>query len=150
MLSIFARRGEIGSATPIPVHAVLSRGLERFLAEREGGEARWLKAVGFGAKDGDLVMVPNSEGGIGCVVLGLGAGRDPHALALCSERLPGGLYALGQDADGFGGPRAAYAWAIGSYAVDRYRSRKKPARSDAPRLLLSDEKNNKTETRIAE
>src|SRR5205085_6908610 len=115
MLSIFARRGEIGSATPIPVHAVLSKALERFLAERDAGEARWLKAVGFGAKDGELVMVPNSEGGIGSVVLGLGAGRDPHALALCSERLPGGRYTLGQIPGGCGGPRAAYAWAIGSY-----------------------------------
>ena len=121
MLSIFAGRGEIGPATPIPVHAVLSKGLEPFLAERDAGEARWLKAVGFGAKDGELVVVPNSESGIGCVVLGLGAGRDPHALALCSERLPGGLYTLGQIAGGFGGPRAAYAWAIGSYTFDRYR-----------------------------
>ena len=116
MLSIFTRRGEIGSVTPIPVNAVLSKGIEQFLAERDAGEVRWLKAVGFGAKDGELVMVPNSEGGIGSVVLGLGAGRDPHALALCSERLPGGLYTLGQIPSGCGGPRAAYAWAIGSYA----------------------------------
>jgi leucyl aminopeptidase len=116
MLSIFARRGEIGSATPIPVHAVLSKGLERFLGEREGAEARWLKAIGFGAKDGELVIVPNSEGGIGSVVLGLGQGRDSHALALLSERLPAGLYTLGQIPDGFAGMRAAYGWAIGSYA----------------------------------
>src|SRR5215472_16492875 len=116
MLSIFVRRADIGSAAPIPVHAVLPKGLERFLAERAGAEARWLKSVGFAAKDGELVLVPNSEGGIGSVVLGLGPGRDPHALALCTERLPAGLYALGDIPDGFGGTRAAYAWAIGSYA----------------------------------
>ena len=150
MLSIFAGRGEIGPATPIPVHAVLSKGLEQFLAERDAGEARWLKAVGFGAKDGELVVVPNSESGIGCVVLGLGAGRDPHALALCSERLPGGFYTLGQIAGGFGGPRAAYAWAIGSYVFDRYRSRKKPSRLDTPRLVLSDDIDGDAVSRIAE
>src|SRR3954469_13360632 len=101
MLSIFALPEEIGSAAPIPVHAVLAKGLERFLTECGSAEARWLKAVGFGAKDGELVLVPNSEGGIGAVVLGLGLGRDPHALALCTERLPPGLYTLGQVPDAF-------------------------------------------------
>ena len=128
MLSSFAKRPDIGSATPIPVHAVLPKGLERFLAERGSAEARWLKSTGFAAKEGELVLVPDSEGAIGSVVLGLGAGRDPHALALCTERLPAGLYALGEIPDGFGGGRAAYAWAIGTYAFDRYRSRKKSAR----------------------
>ena len=150
MLSIFARRGEIGSATPIPVHAVLSKGLERFLAERDAGAARWLKSVGFGAKDGELVLVPNSEGGIACAVLGLGSGRDPHAVALCSERLPAGLYMFGHIADGFAGPRGAYAWAIGSYAFDRYRSRKKAARADGPRLVLTDDIDGDEVSRIAE
>ena len=150
MLSSFAKRADIGSATPIPVHAVLPKGLERFLAGRSEAEARWLKAVGFGAKDGELVLVPNGEGGIGCVVLGLGAGRDPHALALCTERLPPGLYALGDVPDAFGGARAAYAWAIGTYAFDRYRSRRKSAPKESPRLVLPDAVDGEAVTRIAE
>ncbi len=150
MLSSFAKRADIGSATPIPMHAILPKGLERFLAERTEAESRWLKAVGFGAKDGELVLVPNGEGGIGCVVMGLGAGRDPHALALCAERLPPGLYALGDVPDAFGGARAAYAWAIGTYTFDRYRSRRKSARKEDPRLVLPDAVDAEAVTRIAE
>ena len=149
MLSIFAKRGDIGSATPIPVHAVLPKGLERFLAER-GAEAGWLKSVGFAAKEGELVLVPNKEGAIGSVVLGLGAGRDPHAFALCAERLPPGLYTFGEIPGGFGGLSAAYAWAIGTYAFNRYRSRKKSARSEEARLVLPDNLDGEAVSRIAQ
>src|ERR1043166_6357946 len=150
MLSIFAKRGDIGSAVPIPVHAVLPKGLERFLAERSSADARWLKAVGFAAKEGELVLVPDSAGGIGSVVMGLGPGRDPHALALCTERLPAGFYTLGEVPDGFGGARAAYGWGIGSYAFDRYRSRKKSSRAEGPRLVLVDDMDGQAVSRIAE
>ena len=149
MLSTFIKRGDIGSATPIPVHAVLPKGLERFLAEH-AAQAGWLKSVGFAAKEGELIFVPDKNGAIGSVVLGLGAGRDPHALALCTERLPPGLYTLGEIPDGFGGLRAAYAWAIGTYAFNRYRSRKKSARSEEPRLVLPDNLDGEAVSRIAE
>jgi leucyl aminopeptidase len=150
MLSIFASRADSGSATPIPVHAVLPKGLERFLSERASAEARWLKAVGFAAKEGELVLVPNDEGAVGSVVLGLGQGRDPHALALCAERLPPGVYSLGEVPDGFGGAQAAYGWAIGTYAFDRYRSRKKASHAEGPRLVLPDDVDGQAVSRIAE
>src|SRR5579871_5052127 len=149
MLSTFVKRGDIGSATPIPVHAVLPKGLERFLAGH-AAQAGWLKSVGFAAKEGELVFVPDKDGAIGAVVLGLGAARDPHALALCTERLPPGLYTFGEIPDGFGGLRAAYAWAIGTYAFNRYRSRKKAARSEEPRLLVPDNLDGEAVSRIAE
>ena len=66
---------------------------------------------------------------------GSGLGRDPHALALFSEKLPPGLYALGEVPDAFAGAHAAYAWAIGTYAFDRYRGAGKGRRKH-PRLLL--------------
>jgi leucyl aminopeptidase len=68
----------------------------------------------------------------------LGAGRDPLALAAFSERLPAGLYALGDVPPAFAGTRAAYAWAIGTYKFDRYRSRKKTESKEMPRLLVQD------------
>ncbi len=83
-------------------------------------------------------------------MLGLGAGRDPHALAAFSERLPPGTYALGDVPPAFGGARAAYAWAIGTYAFDRYRGRKKPPRKDKPRLVLPDGVDGATVSRLAE
>ena len=151
MLSIFATETEAGAARPIPLHAVLPKDLENFLGSREPAEARWLKATAFAAKEGELVLVPGADGGLGTAVLGLGAGRDPHALALFSERLPPGLYGLGEVPAAFSGARAAYAWAIGTYAFERYRGqRKKTARKEHPRLVLPKGIDGEAVSRIAE
>jgi leucyl aminopeptidase len=135
MLKIFAGEQDAGAAAPVVLHAVLAKDLERFLASRPAAEARWLKATGFAAKDGELQFVPGAGERLGAAVLGLGAGRDPFALALFSERLPPGIYALGDVPEPFAGARAAYAWAIGTYAYDRYRSRR-DEEPKAPHLVV--------------
>ncbi len=148
MLSVFATTAEAVAAKPITLHAVLPKELERFLSERTATEARWLRATGFGAKDGELALVPGPDGALGSAVLGLGAGRDPHALALFSERLPPGLYRLGQVPSSYAGARAAYAWAIGGYKFDRYRRKK--AGKEHPRLVLPEGVDGEAASRIAE
>src|SRR5712691_7007090 len=125
MLSILASETELGAENPVPLHAVLPKDLERLLSSLGDAQARWLRATGFAGKEGELVLVPNETGGLGAAVLGLGAGRDPHALALFSERLPPGLYRLADVPPAFAGAGAAYAWGIGAYAFERYRSQAK-------------------------
>jgi leucyl aminopeptidase len=136
MLSIFALPTEAAAANPVTLHAVLPKELEKFLSSRTPAQSRWLRATGFSGGEGELAMVPNDSGGLGSVVLGLGAGRDPHAVALFSERLPPGLYALGDMPAMFAGARAAYGWAIGTYSFDMYRKHKKSAHKEVPRLVL--------------
>src|SRR5687768_11869809 len=138
MLSVFATLNDLGGDKPVLLHAVQPKDLERFLADRPAAEARWLRATGFAAKEGELQLIPADDGRLQAAVLGLGAGRDPHALASFSERLPPGAYALGDVPPAFAGARAAYAWAIGTYAFDRYRGRKQTPRKDKPRLVLPD------------
>src|SRR5258706_5323157 len=151
MLSVFATEAELGGQKPVPVHAVLPKDLERFLSSLGAVEARWLRATGFTAKEGELVLVPNEAGGFGAAVLGLGPGRDPHAFAPFSERLPPGAYRLGDVPSAFGGVRAAYGWAIGTYAFERYRGqRKKPARKEHPRLVIRGGVEAEVVSRIAE
>lgn len=150
MLSVFATAKDLGGESPVLLHAVVPKDLERFLAARSPAEARWLSAVGFAAKDGELQFVPNDSGRLQAAVLGLGAGRDPHALAAFSERLPPGTYALGDVPPAFGGARAAYAWAIGTYVFDRYRARKTTAKKDKARLVLPDGVDGSAISRLAE
>src|SRR5258706_3428722 len=151
MLSIFATEAEASEQKPVPLHAVLPKDQERFLSSLASGEARWLRATGFAAKEGELVLVPNDAGALGAAVLGLGPGRDPHAVALFSERLPPGFYRLGDVPSAFGGARAAYAWAIGTYAFERYRGqRKKSARKEHPRLVVPTGVDGEAVSRIAE
>jgi leucyl aminopeptidase len=150
MLSIFATRDEAAKSAAIALHAVLPKELEKFLAARTQAEARWLKATGFAAQEGELALVPGESGALGSVVLGLGAGRDPHAVALFSERLPPGLYALGAIPPNYGGQRAAYGWAIGTYAFDLYRKHKRSHRRELPRLVLPDGVDGAAVSRIAQ
>src|SRR5258708_30405677 len=112
MLSVFATEAELGEQKPVPLHAVLPKDQERFLSSLGSGEARWLRATGFAAKEGEFVLVPNEAGALGAAVLGLGPGRDPHALAMFSERLPPGLYRLDDVATPFGSSLAASTFAL--------------------------------------
>ena len=98
-----------------------------------------------------MVLIPGEGETLGGVVLGLGPGRDPHALAAFSERLPPGLYALGDVPAPFGGAGAAYAWAIGTYAFDKYRgARKKNAVKERARLVLPEGVDGEAVSRLAQ
>src|SRR5262245_24394910 len=150
MLTIFATVSEFAGEMPVKLHAVLPKDLERFLAGRGAKEARWLSTTGFAAKEGELQYIPGEDGRLQAAVLGLGAGRDPLALASFSERLPPGVYALDDVPPTFGGARAAYAWAIGTYVFDRYRPRSKSARKEKPRLVLPEGVDGSLVSRLAE
>jgi leucyl aminopeptidase len=149
MLKAFITADELGDVTPVPVHAVTSAGFERFLSDSSPRLLHWLKATGFTGREGDLALVPGDEG-LGAVILGLGAGRDPHALALFSEKLPSGIYTLGNVPDAFSGERAAFAWAIGTYAFDRYRARARKSQKNVARLVLPADIDGEKMSRIAE
>lgn len=143
MLSVFVRAAD----NPVPLHAVRTADVERFLGQLPENETRWLKRAGFTGKEGELVLVPAGEGALAACVLGLGAGRDPLALAAFSERLPAGDYALGKVPADFSGARAALAWALGSYSFARYRA---PAPKEQPRLVLPPGVDGEAVSRIAE
>ena len=150
MLKVFANREELGDAAPVPLHAVTSAGFEHFISDLSPHIVLCLKAIGFSGREGDLALVPDEADGLSAAVLGLGAGRDPHALALFSERLPHGFYVLGHVPDGFSGARAAYAWAIGVYSFERYRSRPVKTPKKLPRLVLDNDDDAERVTRIAQ
>ncbi len=108
----------------IPLHAVTTGELKRFLAKRPRREATYLSSTGFSARDGDLKLVPNASGGIACAVLGLGKGGDTLALAQFSEQLPAGTYRLDDVPAETGGANGALAWLLGTYQFTRYRKGK--------------------------
>jgi leucyl aminopeptidase len=105
----------------IPLHAVTSGELKRFLQQRPGRGAAYLKNTGFTARDGELKLVPNTAGGIAYAVLGLGKGGDSLALAHFSEQLPAGTYRFDDVPAETGGANGALAWLLGSYQFNRYR-----------------------------
>jgi leucyl aminopeptidase len=130
----------------VKLHAVKSADLKRWLGLRPKREANWLKSAGFAGKDGELALVPAASGGIAAAVLGLGKGDDALAFATFSENLPHGTYALGDVPKGFGGARAALAWALGTYRFARYRK----STREIPKLVVPQDVDGEEVSRIAE
>lgn len=82
---------------------------------------RWADVHAFEGKAGQLLVVPNAEGGVDQVIVGAGERFDPMSARGLSARLPGGLYKLDVAADQVG--QAALAFLLGTYVFDRYKTR---------------------------
>jgi len=128
----------------VPLHAVATSALRKFLAGRSKREAAFLKASGFAAHDGELRLVPDTAGKLAFAVLGLGAGRDPLATAAFSERLPAGTYRFAAPPDD--PALAVLGWMLGTYRFARYRKKEKTP----PKLVLPDGVDGEELSRIAE
>ena len=97
-----------------------------------GVAKQWAESQRFERKLGQILIVPNAEGGIAEVFIGTGRAFDPMAARGLSARLPGGLYRLevaAQDAE-----LATLAFLLGAYVFDRYKARpdRTPVRLVAP------------------
>ncbi|MEO0400084.1 MAG: leucyl aminopeptidase family protein [Pseudomonadota bacterium] len=94
------------------------------------GLAELAEANGFKGDIGSVLV--GAEG----VLVGVGKGDDPFALAAASEKLPAGDYRLDASFDDhalYGGEAALFAWLLGGYRFDRYKSATaRPARLVAP------------------
>jgi len=121
------------SEPSVPVRAVTAADLDRCVATAEKSVAAWIGANAFKAERGAVLAVPDSDGGISSVFLGLGdPSADPRAALLpgaLAVRLPAGVYRL--DAGFDDPPAATLAFALGAYRYNRYRSE-----GEAPRLVV--------------
>src|SRR5690349_8439982 len=105
----------------IPLHAVAAKDAKAWLArQKRSGLAQ---ATGFGGAAGALAALPDARGGIAAWVLGIGENKDAFALAAAAEKLPAGLYRLGDVPESCGGANAALAWLMGGYSFDRYKKK---------------------------
>ncbi|SDE61946.1 leucyl aminopeptidase family protein [Rhodospira trueperi] len=119
-------------APAVPLIPIRTDALEAWLAEQPPERAAWVRAAGFTGRAGAVCPLPGDGGTRAGVLVGLGDGDDPWALAGLPRALPAGAYAL---ADGDGADlaeTAALAWALGAYRFDRY----KTAPGDPPARLV--------------
>ena len=108
--------------TAIPLHAVAAKDAKSWLAKQK--RAGLVTASGFAGAAGALAALPDAKGGIAAWVLGLGDNKDAFALAAAAEKLPDGVYRLGEVPGTCGGANAALAWLMGGYSFDRYKKKK--------------------------
>jgi leucyl aminopeptidase len=86
----------------------------------------WIKAAGFNASAGKILLLPGSDGGLGGALLGLGADDDGLATATFAGALPVGTYRFDFAPPGHTAERRALAWAMGAYSFRRYQGDGKP------------------------
>lgn len=115
----------------VPIHALTAAGLAAWSADRPSPQRAWLEATGFTAKPGSHALIPNAEGRLSMVLLGVepaaaGAGPDPWAYGGLPGALPQGTYRLAEEGDPVGLEAAALGWALGCYAFTRYKAPKRP------------------------
>jgi leucyl aminopeptidase len=130
--------------TAIPLHAVAAKDAKAWLARQK--RTGLVAASGFAGASGALAALPDAKGGIAAWVLGLGDNKDAFALAAAAEKLPDGVYRLGEVPENCGGANAALAWLMGGYSFDRYK--KKTARK--ARLVVPKGVDGEEVSRIAE
>jgi leucyl aminopeptidase len=131
-----------GTETPHPLHAVRPSGLPEFFAGLPKAQAEFLRAQGFAASPGALVLLP-AESGIAGAVLGLGQDFSPFAFGGLPATLPAGSLWDIQPGD-FNAEDAALGFLLGAYAYDRLKPRKRPpaclrADSITPRTIATAE-----------
>jgi leucyl aminopeptidase len=132
-------------ARAVPVQLVA----EEDWPELAAGPARaFAEAQEFKGQAGRLVLVPDAEGRLARVLFGLGkrAGADAMLLRQLPSRLPPGDYEIERLPDGFRADLAGLAFALGSYAFDRYKPRSERSK---PRLAAPEGCDVGAVTRIA-
>ena len=116
---------------PIPILPVLEDTLEPWLAERDDRVRKWVSHSLFKAGTGEICVIPDLEGSIQEVLLGLGSSFDHWAFGALPKQLPEGVYriALSENLE-----LAALGWGLGCYQFDRFQ----PGFPFAAKLFLPD------------
>ncbi|GAB4176080.1 MAG: leucyl aminopeptidase family protein [Thalassobaculales bacterium] len=114
----------------LPLIAVNEKTLARTARER-GAEA-WVKATGFKARAGDLLLLPAADGRLAGALVGAEDAGGIWTYAAVQSRLPAGRWRIEAALDRAAAHRVALGWALGAYSFERYR---KPA-GERPELVL--------------
>ncbi|SMF07233.1 leucyl aminopeptidase [Tistlia consotensis] len=109
----------------VPIHAVTAEGLAAWTAGQPAPLGAWLAATGFTARPGSQALVPDAEGKLAGVLLGVERPDDPWAWGGLPGTLPEGAYRLAADGEAAVAEAAALGWALGCYAFTRYKAPKR-------------------------
>jgi leucyl aminopeptidase len=110
------------NAGTVPVTPISTDGLKAWMDKAPKKVAAWAEATGFTAKPGELRLIPDDNGGIARVMIGV---DDQTKTGLWDyaglpAALPGGRYAIDADLETADATRAAVGWALAQYRFDRY------------------------------
>lgn len=110
----------------VPLTALTRRTLPAWLQRQPAKVQRWLRSVHYGALEGELCLVPGSDGALARALVGMSVLDDPWSYAALPTRLPRGRYRLDPDTTPEQGNAASLGWALGTYRFTRYKKNETP------------------------
>lgn len=123
------------AADAVEIVLLRAQRLEDWLKRQSTATAQWVRGSGFAAKPGAICLVPQPEGGLARVLVGVEDGTDRWSAAVLPAALPKGVYRLAESTSLSDATSASFGWAIGGYRFRRY----KKAEGDLARLVWPQE-----------
>lgn len=109
------------AADAVEIVLLRAQRLEDWLKRQSTATAQWVRGSGFAAKPGAICLVPQPEGGLARVLVGIEEGVDRWSAAALPAALPKGVYRLAESTSLSDATSASFAWAIGGYRFRRYK-----------------------------
>ncbi len=117
--------GKSSKATPI--HFIEAASLKKWLAKKPKAVQAWVKASTFTGGLGQVLTVPNKDGGVDQVLAGWGdaaaRSRGRYWAAPIAMQLPKGVYEFASGLKKSELAEACLAWLLAQYAFDRYKDK---------------------------
>lgn len=117
----------------IKLTPVLKKQWNAFLKKQSPYRSNWLKSNGFQASSGELCIMPNEQGGIEEVLLGLDHQDEWHAYAKAAVHLPKGSYCVEKKLS----LEQLVHWGLAQYQFTRYKKSSANGKRD---LVLKQDK----------
>lgn len=122
----------------IPLLLLPEDGFDAFLAGQDKRAQTWARSQSFRGERNKQLLIPNEQGALATVWVGLGKRSPDNVLNLWTsaalpEKLPEGTYALPADLSAQEAQQFALGWEYGQYRFERY---KKPAERKARTLVV--------------
>ena len=107
----------------ISVHVVDAKNIDEALGALSAEGQAWAAAQGFVGSLGQVLCLPDAQGGLSQVLVGYGTeatrARGRFHMGAVARKLPAGTYAIARGLDGAALDEAALAWLLAGYAYDR-------------------------------
>jgi leucyl aminopeptidase len=115
------------------IECVDEKSLAALKRRLDARQRRWLDASGFRPRPGRIALLPDAEGALERIVVGVRRSDPLWALAALPWQLPAGRYHVENHECDLDGELAALGWALGAYRFARYRK----AGRDPAQLLVA-------------
>jgi len=109
------------SKSTLPLTIVNRKSLAGWLQRQSAKVQRWVRSNHFSGLDGEVCLIPGSDGSVARALAGVSASDDPWSYSALPTRLPRGRYQVDPAPDAAAADAVALGWALGTYRFGRYK-----------------------------